>query len=177
VRRSEFDVLTNVQNRFAMEKTLDAMIHNARQTASVFAMIFIDLNEFKQVNDLHGHLVGDLYLQEVAQRMTQQLRPSDTLARVGGDEFAVLVPDVRNRAEVDEIAMRLEACFADPFAGEGYVLRGSASIDLALYPEDANTADSLLSTADAAMYMAKYTKKRRDSMAESDQEVAPQRSR
>lgn len=177
VRRSEFDVLTNVQNRFAMEKTLDAMIHNARQTASVFAMIFIDLNEFKQVNDLHGHLVGDLYLQEVAQRMTQQLRPSDTLARVGGDEFAVLVPDVRNRAEVDEIAMRLEACFADPFAGEGYVLRGSASIGLALYPEDANTADSLLSTADAAMYMAKYTKKRRDSMAESDQEVAPQRSR
>lgn len=159
VRRSEFDVLTDVQNRFAMERTLEAMIHNARQSAGIFAVIFIDLNEFKQVNDVHGHLVGDLYLQEVAQRMTRQLRPCDTLGRVGGDEFAVLVSEVRNRAEVDEISSRLEACFVEPFMGDGYVLTGSASIGVALYPEDATTADGLLSAADAAMYIAKFRKK------------------
>ena len=111
------------------------------------------------MNDLHGHLVGDLYLQEVAQRMKRQLRPCDTLARVGGDEFAVLVSEVRNRAEVEEISTRLEACFVEPFIGDGYVLQGSASIGVALYPEDATTADGLLSTSDAAMYMAKFRKK------------------
>jgi len=175
VRRSEFDVLTDVQNRFALERTLNAMIHNARQSAGIFAMVFIDLNDFKQVNDLHGHLVGDLYLQEVAQRMKRQLRPCDTLGRVGGDEFAVLVPDVRNRAEVEEIAARLEACFVEPFAGDGYVLHGSASIGIALYPEDATTAGSLLSTADAAMYLAKYSKKRqRPDPVERDSSLAPE---
>ncbi len=82
-------------------------------------------------------------------------------ARLGGDEFAVL-NEVRNRAEVEEIAQRLESCFEEPFIGEGYVLQGSASIGLALYPEDATTADNLLNTADAAMYVAKYTRPRKD---------------
>jgi diguanylate cyclase (GGDEF)-like protein len=156
VHRSEFDLLTDVENRFAMEKKLDAMIHTARETATIFGVIYIDLNEFKQVNDLHGHLVGDMYLQEVSQRMKRQLRPGDVLARLGGDEFAVLVSDVRNRAGVEEITTRLEACFHEPFIGEGYILRGSASFGFALYPEDADSADRLLRAADAAMYVAKY---------------------
>jgi diguanylate cyclase (GGDEF)-like protein len=174
VRRSEFDLLTDVQNRFSMERTLDAMIHNARQSAVNFAVIFIDLNEFKLVNDAHGHLVGDLYLHEVAQRMKRQLRPADTLARVGGDEFAVLVPDVHERTEVEEIARRLESCFDDPFTGDGYVLHGSASIGIALYPEDATTAHSLMGSADAAMYVAKYTKSkgRRSRELQIDDEFA-----
>jgi diguanylate cyclase (GGDEF)-like protein len=158
IHRSEFDLLTDVQNRFAMEKALGAMIQTARETAGIFGLIYIDLNEFKQVNDLHGHLVGDLYLQEVSRRMKRQLRPFDVLARLGGDEFAVLVSEVHNRAEVEEICARLQSCFHEPFIGEGYFLQGSASFGISLYPEDADTADSLLRGADAAMYVAKYTR-------------------
>ena len=158
VHRSEFDLLTDVQNRFVMEKKLTAMIHAARQSAGVFGLIYIDLNQFKLVNDVHGHLVGDLYLQEVAQRMKRQLRPGDTLARLGGDEFAVLVPVVHSRDEVEEIAVRLEFCFHEPFVRDECVIHGSASVGVALYPEDAETLETLLSAADASMYVAKYTR-------------------
>jgi diguanylate cyclase (GGDEF)-like protein len=176
VHRSEFDLLTDVQNRFVMEKKLAAMIHAARQSAGVFGLIYIDLDQFKRVNDVYGHAVGDHYLQEVAQRMKRQLRPGDTLARLGGDEFAVLVPVVHSREEVEEIATRLEVCFHEPFVGEGYVLHGSASVGMALYPEDAETVETLLSAADAEMYAAKYTRvdKNRAPEAQPDGELTLQ---
>jgi diguanylate cyclase (GGDEF)-like protein len=158
VHRSEFDLLTDVQNRFSMGKTLQTHIQVARQSAGVFGLIYIDLNEFKQVNDIYGHHVGDQYLQEVTQRMKHQLRPGDTLARLGGDEFAVLVSEVRSRADVEEIGARLESCFVEPFVGNNIVLQGSASFGIAVYPDDANSADSLLRAADAAMYVAKYSR-------------------
>jgi diguanylate cyclase (GGDEF)-like protein len=148
-----------VHNRFSLDKYLDRQIDEARRNAGIFGLIYIDLDEFKQVNDLYGHQVGDLYLQEVALRMKQQLRGGDTLARLGGDEFAVLLPLVRNRAKVEEIAQRLERSFDEPFAVEGFVLHGSASVGISVYPEDALTKDGLLSAADAAMYKTKNTKK------------------
>ena len=159
LHRSDFDLLTDVHNRFSLDKQLEALIEEARQKAGIFGLIYIDLDEFKQVNDLYGHQVGDLYLQEVALRMKRQLRNVDMLARLGGDEFAVLVPVVRNRAAAEEIAQRLERSFDEPFAIEGFVLHGSASVGVALYPQDAVTKDSLLSFADAAMYVAKNTKR------------------
>ncbi len=124
---------------------------------------------------MYGHQAGDLYLQELTQRMKHQLRPGDSLARLGGDEFAVLVSEVRNRAEVEEIAARLERCFDEPFKGEDFELHGSASIGIALYPEDANSADSLLRAADAAMYVAKYTRtgKSRPRKSQVQTELAP----
>lgn len=158
-RRSEFDLLTDIHNRFSLEKALDVLIEQARQNASIFGLIYIDLDRFKQINDVHGHQVGDLYLQEVALRMKRQLRGVDLLARLGGDEFAALVPVVHSRSDVAEIAMRLERCFDEPFVIEGHTLHGAASLGIALYPQDSSTKDSLLSAADAAMYQAKNGKR------------------
>ena len=160
VHRSEFDLLTDLHNRFSLDKHFDGLIREARLTEGIFGLIYIDLDDFKSVNDQYGHQVGDLYLQEVALRMKRQLRACDMLARVGGDEFAVLVTKISNRAGAHEIAERLARSFDEPFAVEGgYVLHGSASVGVALYPEDGSTKDGLLSAADAAMYVAKNTKK------------------
>jgi diguanylate cyclase (GGDEF)-like protein len=155
LRRSEFDLLTDIHNRFSLEKRMDAQIELARQNAGIFGLIYIDLDRFKQVNDVYGHHIGDLYLQEVARRMKQQLRSHDLLARLGGDEFAALLPMVRNRADVEEISQRLEHCFEAPLMLEENVVKGSASFGIALYPEDGATKDSLLNVADSAMYAAK----------------------
>jgi diguanylate cyclase (GGDEF)-like protein len=160
-RRSEFDQLTDIHNRFSLEVHLDALIEDAQLSSGIFGLIYIDLDKFKQVNDEYGHRVGDLYLQHAAARMKRQLRAQDILARLGGDEFAVLVSLVDSRADAEEIAYRLERCFEQPFAVAGCVLNGSASVGLAVYPEDGTTKDSLLSASDAAMYVAKNTKENR----------------
>jgi len=157
--RSEFDLLTDIHNRFSLDKYLDRQIAAAHQNAGIFGLIYIDLDKFKQVNDLYGHQIGDLYLQEVALRMKRQLRGVDMLARLGGDEFAALLPQVRNRAKVEEIAQRLERCIQEPFLIEGHSLQGSASVGIALYPENGATKDELLSAADTAMYAAKNAKR------------------
>jgi diguanylate cyclase (GGDEF)-like protein len=164
VYRSEFDLLTDIYNRFSLDRYLDEQIEKANAGSSIFGLIYIDLDEFKQVNDFYGHHVGDLYLHEVSMRMKRQLRTGDMLARLGGDEFAALVPVVRSRTALEEVAQRLERCFDAPFAVEGYVLRGGASVGIALYPDDGTTADSLLSAADAAMYVNKHTKRHKTEM-------------
>ena len=158
-RRSEFDLLTDTHNRFSLDKHLDGLIDEARKLAGIFGLIYIDLDEFKQINDLYGHHVGDRYLQEVANRMKRQLRSHDLLARLGGDEFAALVPVVRSRAEVEEIAQRLERSMDEPFVIERYTIHGSASVGIAVYPADGTTKDSLLNSADAAMYVAKNSQR------------------
>jgi len=158
VRRSEFDLLTDIHNRFSFEKQIETAIEAARQSAGIFGLLYIDLDDFKQVNDQFGHHTGDLYLQEVALRMRRQLRPGDILARLGGDEFAVILPNIRGRADVEEIMLRLERGFEQPFTLGGSTLHGTASIGIAIYPADGAIRDSLLSAADAAMYVAKQTK-------------------
>ncbi len=159
LHRSEFDLLTDTQNRFSLERDVERQIHLARENATIFGLVYIDLDNFKQVNDLYGHNVGDLFLQESVTRMKRQLRPHDKLARIGGDEFAALFPLVRNRADVEDIAHRLERSFDEPFVFQGYTLHGSASVGIALFPEDATSLDTLLSVADAAMYVAKNIKR------------------
>ncbi|MGB7547344.1 MAG: diguanylate cyclase [Terracidiphilus sp.] len=159
VHRSEFDLLTDVHNRFSLDRYLGEHIEKAREKSTIFGLIYVDLDDFKMVNDLYGHHVGDLYLQEVSLRMKRQLRTEDMLARLGGDEFAALVSVLRNRADLEEIAQRLERCFDAPFAVDGYLLRGSASVGYALYPTDGTTTDGLLTAADTAMYVAKHSRR------------------
>ena len=158
VHRSEFDLLTDVHNRFSLEKRLDQAIAEAEHEARILGLIYIDLDDFKQVNDNYGHRVGDLFLQQATLRMKHQLRPGDMLARLGGDEFGVVVPFIRSQADLEEIAARLERSFAEPFSIERYLLHASASVGFAVYPQDGKTRDSLFSAADAAMYVAKHTK-------------------
>jgi len=173
LRRSKFDLLTDIHNRFSLEEKLNAQIEAAREKAGIFGLVYIDLDKFKQINDLHGHRVGDLYLQEVAVRMKRQLRVQDTLARLGGDEFAALVPVVRSVADVEEIAQRLERCFDEPFTVENLILKGAASVGIALYPRDGATKDDLLHVADTAMYHAKNAKKQVTKMVDEAQSPLP----
>ncbi|MGD0902724.1 MAG: GGDEF domain-containing protein [Terracidiphilus sp.] len=173
LHRSEVDQLTNIDNRRSLGERMDALIEEARQNASIFGLIYIDLDKFKPINDRYGHHVGDLFLQEVTQRMKRQLRSADLLARMGGDEFAVLLPMVRHRTRVEEIALRLEHCFKEPFNVEGKQLQGAASFGYAIYPEDGATKESLLAAADAAMYMAKNIRKQAAAKAAGREGAAP----
>ena len=161
VHRSEFDLLTGIHNRFSLEKQLDLAIETAKRSAGVFGLLYIDLNDFKQVNDQLGHHMGDLYLQQVVRRMEHQMRPGDTLARLGGDEFAVILPNIRGRADAEEVLLRLKSGFEHPFILEGRSFHGTASIGAAVYPWDGNTQDRLLRAADEAMYIAKQSKPQR----------------
>lgn len=159
LHRSQFDLLTDMYNRFSLDRALEEQIENAHKGSSSFGLIYVDLDDFKLVNDLYGHHVGDLYLQEVSLRMKRQLRTGDLLGRLGGDEFAAIVSVMRGRSDVEEIAQRLERCFDAPFAMEGYVLRGSASVGISIYPTDGATSDALFRAADASMYTAKHSRR------------------
>jgi diguanylate cyclase (GGDEF)-like protein len=169
--RSEHDLLTDIPNRFSMEKHLDRLMLRAERNEGIFGLIYVDLDKFKQINDRYGHRTGDLYLQEVTRRMKLQLRVDDVLARIGGDEFIALVPILRSHADAEEIAMRLEHCFDEPFELDGYTLLGSASVGLAVYPEDGTTKEGLQRSADAAMYANKETRKRQDKLTETMQRM------
>jgi diguanylate cyclase (GGDEF)-like protein len=159
VRRSEFDVLTEAHTRYYLERELEVLIQLSEGTGGVFGLIYFDLDGFKQVNDSFGHRVGDEYLQKVAARVKGQLRAQDKLARVGGDEFAVLVPLIRSRADLTDIIERLQAALREPLKLEGSVLRSSASFGIAVYPDDGTTREQLLDIADAAMYSSKMAKR------------------
>lgn len=155
IQRSEYDQLTEIPNRFLLESRLGEAHANAEQHGHKFALIYIDLDRFKSVNDRFGHRVGDTYLQHVASRLQEKLRNGDTLARVGGDEFIVVIPVVRDRSEAEEIAWRLEGCFDAPFRVDDHTIEGSASVGFAVYPEDGEDEEQLKRFADAAMYAGK----------------------
>ena len=120
-----------------------------------FALFYLDLDDFKHVNDSHGHHVGDLLLAEAAERLKVRVRSSDTPARVGGDEFTLLLANVRSDKDVEKIARDLVHSLKEPYHPEGIRCVIGASIGISLYPDDGTTPDELMRHADAAMYSAK----------------------
>lgn len=155
IRRSEYDTLTEIYNRFSLNRLVEELIAEAGGGDSMFGLIYVDLDDFKPINDRYGHQVGDLVLQEAVQRMKRQLRGGDALGRLGGDEFAAVISATDGRPEVEEIAKRLEHCFDTPFSIEGHALQGGASVGISMYPQNGTTAEELFKAADAAMYAKK----------------------
>ncbi|HRP98605.1 MAG TPA: EAL domain-containing protein [Rhodocyclaceae bacterium] len=149
------DQLTGLPNRRCLMDRLPAALAEAERAGAMVAVLFIDLDRFKKVNDTCGHLVGDELLVAIAQRLSRTLRPYDVLVRQGGDELIVMLPGLADAEEADAIARRLLAVVADPASFDDTELRVTASIGVALFPGDARDADTLLRFADMAMYAAK----------------------
>lgn len=149
------DSLTRLPNRVLLEERINHWLSRGRRQRCSFAVMFLDLDGFKPINDAFGHHIGDTLLREVGQRLTANLRPEDTLARVGGDEF-VLLAEVRDTNDAAGLAARLIDMVARPFPIHEQELSISTSIGIALYPGDGETCQELLMNADAAMYHAKH---------------------
>lgn len=148
------DPLTGIANRLQFREGLEHQFATY-QPSSPFALLWLDLDHFKSINDKLGHQVGDAFLKCVAQRLRGNLRAGDVAARLGGDEFAVLKMETANQAAVTQFAERLLAVLREPFNVEGHCLCGSASIGIALAPVHGQTPDELFASADAALYAAK----------------------
>jgi diguanylate cyclase (GGDEF)-like protein len=150
------DNLTKLPNRVLLGDRLDRAIQSANRENSRFALMFMDLDGFKTVNDAYGHHIGDLLLVEVAQRIGLNVRSQDTIARVGGDEF-VLLASVAEPADAATLADKVLTAIQEPFQVAGRLLRISTSIGIAIYPGNGARQDDLLTNADAAMYHAKVS--------------------
>jgi diguanylate cyclase (GGDEF)-like protein len=153
-RKALHDPLTDLPNRGALEVHLSRAITVAANTGARLALLILDLDEFKRVNDTLGHARGDLLLKEVAARLRAILRASDTVARLGGDEFVFLLRDT-DLAGAITVASRIMNAFTAPFIVEDQTLRVQTSIGIAVYPTDGREAEALIRGADAAMYRAK----------------------
>jgi diguanylate cyclase (GGDEF)-like protein len=152
---SQHDVLTGLPNRLLMQDRLHQAIVQARRGGGVVALMFIDLDRFKTVNDSFGRVIGDALLKQVAERLRNCLRDTDTVARLGGDEFTIMLPDAANAQVVGEVAQRVLSEFSRPFSDGDQEMYVSASIGISLFPRDGADPDELVKHADRAMYSAK----------------------
>ena len=153
------DPLTGLANRTSLAPSLEQSVQRTRRRKSRLAVLFIDLDGFKQVNDAHGHDAGDTLLVEVASRLRGHLRESDLVARLGGDEFLVVLEEMHEAARAEIVARKLLGEMLRPFSVAGRELRLSASVGISVYPDDASDAGALMKHADTAMYRAKQAGK------------------
>ncbi len=153
--RATTDELTGVANRYLFMERLEQMLTHAERTGESFAVLYLDLDDFKLVNDQHGHRVGDMLLEEAATRMRSRVRQSDTAARIGGDEFTLLLANIQSRANVEIVARDIVETLGKPYLLEGRQCVVSVSLGISIYPEHGATSEDLLQCADKAMYAAK----------------------
>ena len=157
-RQAYHDPLTGLPNRALLRDRLDQVLAISERSGELAALLFLDLDHFKQVNDTWGHVVGDRLLETVAARLTGCLRAEDTVARLGGDEFVVLLPSLQAAGGAAEVAQKIVMTLGAPMriAGmENHELSVTASVGISIFPSDGCDADSLMKKADAAMYQAK----------------------
>lgn len=156
VHQATHDSLTGLPNRMAFEVRLRQSIQRGQTEGRHFALMFIDGDDFKSINDNYGHAAGDVVLQEIARRISAQLRGEDVVARLGGDEFAVILDPIKDADNIDRVATSIAAAMAMPIELEtGQAIFTSVSLGMAVFPNDATTEVALLSHADSAMYAYK----------------------
>jgi diguanylate cyclase (GGDEF)-like protein/PAS domain S-box-containing protein len=154
-RLAQRDMLTNLPNRSLFHERLGESMDRADRVGKGIALLFLDLDDFKDINDTLGHSMGDNLLVAVASRLKEKVRRADTLARIGGDEFAVVLHDLQNGHEAVPLAQRLLGALSQPFHLDGHTLTIGASIGITVYPRDSESVETLLRNADLAMYRAK----------------------
>jgi diguanylate cyclase (GGDEF)-like protein len=152
------DALTRLPNRVLFHDRLQSTLLAARRSQDIFALVGVDLDLFKEINDTYGHQAGDMVLQHVADACNKSLRDSDTVARMGGDEFAILLPKVTDLENAVTIANRVLTAIREPFEISGHMLEIGASLGIAMFPEHADEETDLINHSDAAMYVAKGKK-------------------
>ena len=167
---AHFDALTQLPNRTLLADRLEQNIAHAGRENHLLAVCFLDLDDFKPINDKHGHQVGDKLLINVAARLKQALRTVDSVARLGGDEFVLLITDLSDMEELELILSRVMVEIASPHLIDNLDLRVSASVGVTLYPLDDADADSLLRHADQAMYMAKRSGRNRYHLFDAEED-------
>lgn len=155
IHMSYHDLLTGLPNRLLFRDRVNQAVAHSRRNDKGFAILFLDLDRFKAINDSEGHCTGDLLLKAVADRVHGSLRQVDTMARMGGDEFTVLLPDIQTRLDAEVVANRILEMLAAPFDLGEKELNVSASIGISLYPLHGQDPESLLNCADQAMYRVK----------------------
>lgn len=176
-RRAHYDALTGLPNRVLLADRLDQAMQRALRSGRRLALVFIDLDEFKSINDQYGHAVGDQLLIEMARRMAGVLRVVDTLARLGGDEFVAVLSDLDSDQDAEMLADRLLEVLSTPFRMDGMELKVSGSIGIAMYPQDADIDQiGYLHQADIAMYHAKRKGKNRHQFFDPALEAALERT-
>ncbi|PJI98078.1 PAS domain S-box-containing protein/diguanylate cyclase (GGDEF)-like protein [Acidovorax sp. 69] len=174
-RLAHFDPLTNLPNRALLAERAQRHIASEQAKGGTLAMLFLDLDHFKNVNDSLGHRVGDTLLVAVARRLEALLSPQDTVSRLGGDEFLLLLPSA-SAARAAEVATQLLAAVAQPFQIDPYELTTTLSVGIAMYPADGDSFDTLYQRADAAMYRAKQSGRNRYGFFTADLEARTARA-
>lgn len=154
-RQAHFDELTGLPNRQLLKDRLEQQIAHARRDDFTGALLFLDLDRFKEINDLYGHSAGDMVLTQAAERIVGEVRDGDTVARLGGDEFVVVLPNVTGDSRVRTMAARLLERLTESFSVRGDDHFVGASIGIVMFPDDGDSVETLLKNADAAMYRAK----------------------